>query len=168
MWLLSLLLIVACGVIAIGIAAAGMNGDDDARRCETCRFGEDCTADDDEPDEASWYCGHPSHSSPLSAHHEYGGHWTHRAAWCPLWAARDDDRATVVPFQRAHERPALRGRSDAVAVHELRLRQSRLEHHTEVDPWNVNGDDDESDPRRGTQADASAGIYRGHGLSGGS
>jgi hypothetical protein len=30
MWLLSLLLIVACGVIAIGIAAAGMN-DDDAR-----------------------------------------------------------------------------------------------------------------------------------------
>jgi hypothetical protein len=108
MWLLSLLLIVACGVIAIGIAAAGMK------------------------------------------------------------RHNDDDRATVVPFQRAHERPALRGRSDAVAVHELRLRQSRLEHHTEVDPWNVNGDDDESDPRRGTQADASAGIYRGHGLSGGS
>jgi hypothetical protein len=107
MWPLSILAIVACGVIAIGIAGARMNGRD------------------------------------------------------------DDDAPVVVPFPRAHERAALRTGSRVTDLHPLRIRESRVGDRS-VDPWNVNGDEQESDPRRGTQADSTGRIYRGHGLSGAS
>lgn len=72
------------GVVYTLVLPAKNPNQPSGQSCSNCRFFIDYS--DTEPiDEVNGYCSHPSHSSPLSEHRDYGGHWTHTEAWCDKW-----------------------------------------------------------------------------------